>query len=346
MKKIRDTIFINCILLLLLCTTLCACQKVKSNDPIATHSEIAFDTIISISIYDNSSNNLLSYDDAKSYISHSVDICKKYENMLSKSVTKSDIYQINHANNKPISVENDTYYLIEKSIHYSQITDGLIDITVSKAKDLWDFSSDNLLSNSGVIPDPHNIYDALNHVDYKNIILDAQNHTILLNDNDAEIDLGFIAKGYIADQIKDYLLSVGVENAIINLGGNVITIGTKPNGDLFSVGIKKPFTENDFEKTIKVSNKSVVTSGVYERCFKINDTLYHHIIDPTTGYPIKTDLLSATIVAESSMECDALSTICILKGQNDAIQFIKEQHNVTAYLITDDYELIEVSSEH
>ena len=130
---------------------------------------------------------------------------------------------------------------------------------------------------------------------------------------------------------------------LINLGGNVLTLGQKPSGQAFIVGIEKPFDKESFIDKIPVSGKSVVTSGIYERYFKVDGAIYHHIIDPGTGYPVNTDLLSATIIADTSMQADALSTTCILLGKEKATEYLNNQPDVSAILVTTDYEMIKIN---
>ncbi|MGN0245135.1 MAG: FAD:protein FMN transferase [Lachnospiraceae bacterium] len=319
------------------------CSKAPSDIPLATGTSLAFDTIISISVYENTSGNTLTKKDAELVIDQVNSLCAEYENMLSKTIKGSDIDQINHADGQPVCVHPETFMLIKESIKYSEKTNGLIDITVSGAKDLWDFSTQDENAASTAIPSDSKIQKALKHVDYQMIILDETNYTVTLSDPDAQIDLGFIAKGYIADKIKEYLIENDIENAIINLGGNVLTLGQKPSGQAFIVGIEKPFDKETFIDKIPVSGRSVVTSGIYERYFKVDDTLYHHIIDSKTGYPVDTDLLSATIIADTSMQADALSTTCILLGKEKAMEYLINQPDVSAILVTNDYEIIKIN---
>lgn len=319
------------------------CSNEPSDIPLASGTSLAFDTIITITIYENTSDIALTKKDAEVVIDQVTSLCTKYENMLSKTIKSSDIDQINQANGQPVYVNPETFMLIKEAIAYSEKTNGLIDITVSVAKDLWDFSTQDENAASTVIPSDSMIQKKLKHVDYHMITLDEANNTVTLSDPDAQIDLGFIAKGYIADQIKELLIKNNIENAIINLGGNVLTLGQKPSGQSFIVGIEKPFDKESFIDKIPVSGKSVVTSGIYERYFKVDGAIYHHIIDPGTGHPVNTDLLSATIIADTSMQADALSTTCILLGKEKATEYLNNQPDVSAILVTTDYEMIKIN---
>ena len=160
-------------------------------------------------------------------------------------------------------------------------------------------------------------------MDYKKIQLEGSR----VNANGAQIDLGSVAKGYIADKLREFFESKGVKNAIINLGGNVYVLGDKYT----KVGIQKPFSSGTVGR-VEMKNLSAVTSGTYQRCFTKDGTLYHHILDPKTGYPKNTDLDSVTVIGESSMLCDIMSTVCLLSGGEKAEEFIKDE-GLSAVLI-------------
>ncbi len=335
----HSTVSVVLILSILTSALFTGCTRRISTDPLISTTDLFFDTIIQITLYENPDASL-SGQDAQSILEEAHSLCGRYEKMFSKTVPESDIYQLNHADGKPVLVHAETYDLIEQSINYSRNTNGLVDITVSKVKDLWDFSTQDTNAPDSAIPSETSIKNALSHVDYHNILLDADHQTVTLTDPEAAIDLGFIAKGYIADRLKEFLISKGVQSAIINLGGNVAVIGSKPDGSPFVVGIEKPFSDGDYMDKLSVTAQSVVTSGIYERFFEVNQTIYHHIIDPKTGYPVKTDLLSATIISDSSTQADALSTTCILLGKDKALDFLRQYPDVSAIFITDQNKII------
>lgn len=161
-----------------------------------------------------------------------------------------------------------------------------------------------------------------------------------LLDPNASIDVGAIAKGYIADRLKEYLKKNGVKHAIIDLGGNILALGTKIDGSKYNIGIQRPFDETGQPITsIKVANKSVVTTGIYQRYFEQDGKIYHHILDPRTGYPCENDLYSVTIITDSSLTADALSTSCYLMGFEKANHLIDQLENVDAVFITNDLEI-------
>ena len=185
-----------------------------------------------------------------------------------------------------------------------------------------------------------------NVMDYRAHLSDSESYFVTRTDPQSAIDLGFIAKGYIADRLKEYLLSEGVESGIISLGGNILLIGSKPDGAPFQVGIQKPFgAPNEIITTVQESDISVVSSGCYERYFATGETeadrmIYHHIFDTATGCPVQNDLLGVTILSDSSMEGDALSTYCYLLGLDKGLDYIRSLDNVDAIFVTKDYEII------
>lgn len=318
MKKIRPLLIILCIITFLLP----GCSR--NSTPISK-SDIYFDTIITITVYDD--NHIVFLDECFS-------IAEKYENLLSKTVETSDIYKINHSNQKPTVVDNETIYLLEKALEYAKITNGVIDPTILPLSDLWNFGENN------TVPLSKDIASSLSYVGYENVIIDKETNSVILNHPNAGIDLGFIAKGYIADKMKEYLLSNGVESALINLGGNILTIGNKPDGSPYVLGIQEPFSDGQSSiPNVSIRDKSLVTSGVYERYFYENGILYHHILDTKTGYPIDNNIWGVTILSDSSMEGDAYSTICLCLGLEDGMKLIEKTEGLEAMFITNDMEL-------
>lgn len=320
--------------LLFMVTHLTGCTIYKSTSEPYTKQFIAFDTVATITIYDDIDNTT-----ANQILNECNTICNTYESMLSRTKEESDVFKINHSQGAPTNVNPETIELIKASFEYSQKTDGLVDISIASLKELWDFSTPTDDATNDMIPSHQDIEKALTTIDYQGIIIDETSKTVTLNNPKSGIDLGFIAKGYIADQLAQYLSQQQIQHALINLGGNVYALGQKPDNTDFKVGIQKPFDANSYIDTIEVHDQSVVTSGVYERYFKVDDVLYHHVLDPHTGYPAKTDLYSVTIVCDSSMQADALSTTCLLLGSTKAKNLLTQYPDVTAYFIYDDNQI-------
>lgn len=289
-----------------------------------TYTDTLFDTVISVQIFDSVDEDVLKGCEK---------LCKKYDSMFSNKIEDSEISRINSAGGNPVEVSKETIKLIKKGIYYSEMSDSVFDITIAPVSNLWDFKAETPL-----VPSPEAIAEAVSHVNYENIII--RDNTVKLTDPHAGIDLGAIAKGYIADRIKDYLEEEGVRHAMINLGGNVLAMGSKLDGSDYNIGIQKPFDETGEPITsVKISDKSVVTSGIYQRYFKADGKIYHHILDPNTGYPCENNLYSVTILTDSSLTADALSTTCFLLGYDRGMKLINQLDNVDAVFITNDNQI-------
>jgi thiamine biosynthesis lipoprotein len=302
----------------------CTNATVKKQDCISD-TKFMLDTLCTISLYDKHD---------KAILEKAFELCEHYDNLLSMTVQTSDIYKINLADIKPITVNKDTIEVIKNAINYSIKSSDMFDITVGKLTALWDFDSKN-----PKVPSQEKIDEAKSTINYKKIIISG--NTVKLTDKNTMIDLGAIAKGFIADKIKLFLQQNGVMKAIINLGGNIVVIGSKAKGTPWIVGIQQPFEDkNVVIGNVYVSDKSVVTSGIYERYFYQNGKLYMHILNPRTGYPIDNDLSSVTIISNKSVDGDGLSTTCFLLGVEKAEQLIKSLKDVEAIFITKENKII------
>ena len=313
------------------------------NEPISI-SSIKLNTAVQITIYDSQDKALL--DDCLA-------LCDKYELIFSRTNENSELYKLNHRKDTsdedsnavgqttpyPVSGTADTWHisedlasLLSEGLDITRESDGAFDIVIAPLTSLWDFTAED-----PKVPDDADIQNALPLCSSDGVTIDKQD--ITLPSDDIQFDVGAIAKGYIADRLKDFLVKKGVNSAIINLGGNVLCIGSKPDGTPFKVGIQKPFADrNETEAVMDITGKSVVSSGIYERCFKQNGKLYHHILNPKTGYPYDNGLISVTIISDQSVDGDALSTTCFALGLEDGLKFA-EKKGVQAVFITEDYEL-------
>ena len=317
--------------------------SITGNEPISI-SSIKLNTAVQITIYDSQDKALL--DDCLA-------LCDKYELVFSRTNEKSELYKLNHRKNTsdkdpnadgqttpyPVSGTADTWHisedlasLLSQGLSITRESDGAFDIAIAPLTSLWDFTAED-----PKVPDDAAIQKALPLCSSDGVTIDGQD--ITLPSDDIQFDVGAIAKGYIADRMKDLLVKKGVKSAIINLGGNVLCIGSKPDGTPFKVGIQKPFADrNETEAVMDITGKSVVSSGIYERCFKQGGKLYHHILNPQTGYPYENGLISVTIISDQSVDGDALSTTCFALGLEDGLKFA-EKKGVHAVFITEDYEL-------
>ena len=241
----------------------------------------------------------------------------QFDNMLSRTKTGSDVYAINHASGFPVTVNPETADLITRALAWCEASGGLLDITVGAVSELWDF-------DAGVVPDPRDLETALAHVDWKTVGVDGT--VVTLVDPEAKIDLGAVAKGYIADDLAHMLREAGVESAMINLGGNTYALGNRPDGTPWEVGVQDPERPRGTSvATLAATDLAVISSGTYERSFERDGVLYHHLLDPRTGMPMDNGLASVTIAAETSLMGDALSSIAFLLGETEGIAFVERQ---------------------
>lgn len=310
----------------------CAPQQTSSSATPLSRQNFVLGTIVTITLYDHQSEALL--DDVFSQLS-------ELENIL--SINKSDtlIDRINENSGiSPVPVDDETYNLIEKSLYYSQLTSGAFDITVGPLVKLWNIGFSNFR-----VPSPSEIDHTLPLIDYHLVTLDDSTHSVYLEKLGMQLDLGGIGKGYAADQAAEILRQGGVEHAIINLGGNVYALGDKPDGNQWNIGIQDPFKPTgDYLGTIRASNKSLVTSGIYERYNKGDDgKTYHHLLDPSTGYPFDNEIAGVSIISDSSTDGDALSTSTFALGITDGLKFIESLEGIEAIFVTTDKKIYTTS---
>lgn len=236
------------------------------------------------------------------------------ENSLVSTFNKMDA-------NQEISLDKDTLSIIKTCLDISQASQGAFDITVASITEIWDFKEKH-------IPTQKEIEASLENVGYENLVLDETKGTLLKKHKDVKIDLGGAAKGYCADVAVNILKEHGAEYGLINLGGNIVAFGKNPKrkDGTWQIGIKKPFSQGEtYEKTVTVEGLgAVVTSGTYERYFYEGDTLYHHIIDPKTGYPADNNISGVTIKTSSALLGDCLSTACLVSGEEKAIELMEK----------------------
>lgn len=310
---------------LLLAALMILCSGCAGNEKTVTpvsKTGILLDTVVQITLYDTDDTALLD---------RCFEMISGYESLFSRTLETSEIYRLNERQISEVSPE--TALLIEKGLEYSALSEGRFDITVGSVSSLWDFSS-----GEGTLPDADLISEALRHVGYEGVKVDGC--TVTFSDPETKLDLGAIAKGYIADRLKDYLTQNGVKSAIINLGGNTLCIGGKPSGDPFRVGVQYPFRESgELITVLSVKDMSIVSSGSYERYFVSDGISYHHILDPKTGYSCVTDIVGVSILCPSSVDADALSTICFILGEEKAAALIDSIEGTYAIFIRNDYSL-------
>ncbi len=293
-----------------------------------------FDTVCTIDIYDLKTVKVETKEQrAKTLMAEVFSICQKLENTLSKTKENSDVWNINNAHaGEKIQVSNDTATIVKEAMKLGE-KHSEFDITLGSVIDLWDFHSEK-----NIVPSSDEVGMRLMHSGLNKLHLETEGESIFLwkEDDALKIDLGGIAKGYIADYISNYLREKGVTAALINLGGNIETIGEKGKDTPFKIGIEKPFS--DKQQVVGYTNlkdATIVTSGIYERYFEKDGKIYHHILDSKTGYPKESNVVSVTVMGPkgSSMKCDALATTSFLMGDVKGMKMLEEQKQIEAMMI-------------
>lgn len=325
MKKEETRTFLALLAVLFLGCMTAVLLRPKKTEPIS-RSDFLLNTFVTVTLYDTEDESLLD---------SCMELCRMYESRFSKTISTSEIYQMNHRQPEEttFSLSQDTADLIREGLEYSRLSDGAFDITIEPLSSLWDFTS-----GEAVIPEESAIQAATARVDYRNLVLDGNTLTFL--SPDTTIDLGSIAKGFIADRLKEYLVGQGVKSAIINLGGNVLCIGEQPDGSPFHIGLQAPFEErNTIYANLEIHDLSVVSSGVYERHFVVDGKNYHHLLNPKTGYPYDNGLISVTILSSRSVDGDALSTTCFSLGLDKGLALVNSLDGIDAFFMTEDKEV-------
>lgn len=285
-------------------------------------------------------NTVMNHQAFGKYAKRSLKAIKKeairLEKLLSRFIFKSEISKINRsAGIKCEKVSNDTYEVLLQAIEFSKYCQGLFDITIGPLVTLWNNSKNNCMP-----PEDSKIKQILPLVNYNDIIFNPNKKTIGLKRIGQSIDLGGIGKGFAGDKFIEIFKKYGVSSAFTNLGGNVVVLGTKPDGSPWQVGIWHPREENNILGVVSVINKAIVTSGDYQRYFIDNNgKRYHHILDPSTGYPVNSGLISVTVIADSSMAADALSTILFAAGMKKGIEILRKFSGAEAIFVDTDLQV-------
>jgi FAD:protein FMN transferase len=260
----------------------------------------------------------------------------RLEELFSRFISTSDISKINKsAGFHSEGISSETYEVLSRAFKLSKKCDGLFDITIAPLIDIWRDAQKGLKP-----PKKHRLEKVLNFVDYNDLILNPCGKTAELKKKGQVVDLGGIGKGYAGDKFIEILRKYEITSAFTNIGGNVVALGTKPDGAPWRVGIVHPRKENQLIGYILAIDKAVVTSGDYERYFiSRKGRRYHHILNPRTGYPAEAGLISVTVIADNSMDADALSTILFLTGMEEGIKILELFPGVEAVFVQDNLEV-------
>lgn len=329
--------------------SLSACDK---KEDYISQTGIYFDTVVKITLYSTQNEAVLH---------NCMKLCRNYEKIFSTTDPESELYLLNLAAMTEITgpqgirkeISRELFEVIRCALYFCDVTDGLYDITVRPVSRLWDFSS-----GEPCVPEKEEIEAALKKVDYRNVSTELvqeydekgnlkNRYFVNLKKQGTQLELGSIAKGYIAMQIKQYLEDHEMTSGIVSLGGNILCIGNRSTVEItdtneskkekdvpFSIGIMSPEPgESTVYEKVAGNNNSIVTSGIYQRCFEQDGKLYHHILDAHTGYPMDNGLASVTVISYEGMYADALSTVCFLAGYEKSLDILSEFVNTYAEFV-------------
>lgn len=302
-------------------------QSDQSNQQAYTAEEIAMGTVISQKVYGVN---------GQAAMKETMDKIKDLEALLTFNAPEGDIYKLNeNAGKAKVELNPETIKIINKAQEVSELSGGAFDVTVGPIVKNWGIGTEQQR-----IPAPEEIKNLLPLVNYKDLVV-AGNSASLKRAGQM-VDLGGIAKGYAGDIAMEIYKKNGIQSAFINLGGNVVTLGNKPDGTPWAVGIRNPRAKTDQTNgqgivgSVSVTDKAVVTAGDDQRYFEKEGKRYHHIIDARTGYPAESDLMSVTLITDSSFDADAVDTAVFILGLEKGRELIEKQEGIEAVFITKD----------
>ena len=284
------------------------------------------------------------HEDAQNLLLQSEQLLHLYKNRFSANDADSELMEINlQAGKKAVQVHPELFELIELGKKHSIAANSHLNIAIGPLVQTW-----RIGFSDAKLPSEEEIQRLLKITDPEEIFLNDSNGEVYLSKEGMRIDLGALAKGYIADKLKEFLVEQGVQSGIIDLGGNILTIGENPTFHRpWRIGIQNPALDRgEHVAVIEVSDGSVVTSGIYERQLVVDGKTYHHIFDRTTGYPMETELASITIVAEKSVDCEIWTTRLFGQNPYDIIEEIEQQPGLEAFVITKNQKMMYTSGIH
>lgn len=326
----------NKILVLIVLMILLAGCTTKNELPIEpiSRTEFMMDTVMSIRIFDKNDDTILD---------KAFERLEEIEDKMSATIVTSEVSKINaSAGNEPVQVSPDTYFVLQEAKHHAEISKGAYEPTIGPLVKLWNIQSED--EGRDWIPSPEDIEKSKRLINYNDLEL-LDDNKVFLREKGMKLDLGGIVKGYATDEVRRILLENGVNAAIIDLGGNIYAHGAKADDIPWNIGIQNPLeVTGEYLGVIEIKDKSIVTSGDYERFFEYNGKRYHHIIDRNTGYPSDSEITGVTIISDRSIDGDALSTTLFVLGVDKSMELVDSIDGVDAIFITKDKSIYTTSN--
>lgn len=290
--------------------------KPAQTAPASERIFFAMDTVMTLRLYEGGEEDLLGQAEGR---------VNELEDLLSVTEPDSEVYALNHNGEADLSPE--TAELLSTALMMCARTNGALDISTYPVVRTWGFTTGEY-----AVPSAETIDALLPLVDYRQVRLEGSKAAV---PNGMEIDLGSVAKGYTGDVLSAFLKEHGVTSAMLDLGGNIQTIGAKPDGSCWRVGVRDPEGDGNLG-VVEVVNQAVVTSGGYERYFEEDGVRYWHILDPQTGFPAHSGLISVTIIGERGAICDGLSTALFVMGLDHALDHWRQYRDFEAVFVSED----------
>lgn len=313
MRRYRFLIFLWTLLLLT------GCSAAPDEEP-CRYELMAMDTIMSLTIFGKPAQ------EAQDILQQAAGQIQDLDALLSVTDEGSEIYRLNHSDGAPVQLLERTHELLEEALELCKTTEGALDITIYPVVRTWGFTTGEYR-----VPEEAELSALLEKVDYTQVILDEENLTL---PEGMELDLGAVTKGWTGDQLIALFQEAGVTSAIVELGGNVQALGTKPDGSPWRVALQAP--EGGYAGALEIVDKAVITSGGYQRYFEQDGETYCHIIDPSTGYPSQAGLASVTIVSDRGVQGDGLSTALFVMGREKAETYWRTHPDFDFILLGED----------
>lgn len=324
MKKLKMTV-----ILLLSLFLLVGCGKQKESDAEITsnpykRTEFLMGTVVTIKIFDK---------DKEAVLDQVFDRIELLASQITVNEEGSIVDEINEsAGLKPVQVPDDIYRLVRAGKEYSEYSGGDFDITIGPLTNLWHIGFPDEKK-----PAQSEIDAVLPFINYAKIELNEEKQSIYLPEEGMMLDLGGIAKGFITDEVIKVLNDKGVKSAIVDLGGNIYVKGKNASGKAWEVGVQDPFSDRgEMVGKMEGTNKSIVTSGIYERYLEVDGVKYHHILSPKTGYSVNNDVAGITIISDKSFDGDGYSTTIFIKGVEEGLQAVEKMDGMEAIFVTKD----------
>lgn len=306
---------ISIFLIILFVVPLCSCSEKK-----ASATEFAMNTVINLTVYGKRCDEAMQA---------GLDEIRRIDAMMNAHSKDSEIARLNSIGiGEEAKLSDETVYVLKKALEICEKTDGAFDISIKPLSDLW-----NIGAQEPRVPSEEEIDTALSKIGYRGIRING--NRVSFAKEGMQIDLGAVAKGYCADRIVGIFKSYGIKNALIDLGGNIYAMGKNENGGDWRIGLQAPQEMRGEHFAVEnLSDRTAATSGSYERYFESDGEIYHHILDPKTGYPADSGLISVTVIGKSSLEADMLSTAIFVMGCEE-FDKIAEEFDFEKYIAVD-----------